>query len=299
MPSAPRRFRRAAAALLGALLAAATVRTPAAAAERAAPDLAERTSATLLGAGETDLVLFANAYTQTRYFDADGVARDAGGRTTYGSLTASWTRDGGARTDWGMDLALRTVRDATAPRRDPPPETDRRTALSWVAPRVEFAPWSRRPVSLEASVRIPLARHLDGTDADDADARPEAPYLDSGDPTVVARLRGELGRGGATYWYGEAGAELRVDRHGPDGAVTPLTAIWHVRPAPRWTLYVPLTVTPAWGGSATGDWSSQVGLGAKLRPAGGLELESVITFFPAGRNQGAGAALGLGARWVR
>lgn len=286
---------RPARAALALILAGAAL--PAAA---AGPDLAERTSAALLAPGETEVVLFANAYTQTRFFDDDGARRDAGGRSTYGSLTASWTKGATRRTDWGVDLALRTVRDGTATLRDPPAESDRRTALAWVAPRVEFAPWaSRRSVSVETALRIPAARRLDGADGPDADLRPEAPFLDTGDLTLVTRLRGERGPGGRTYWYGELGAEVRWDGEGPDGAATPVVAIWHVRPSPRWTLYLPLSVTPYWGGAATGDWSSQAGIGAKFRPTRGLEWESVLTFFPAGRNQGAGAALGVGVRGIR
>ena len=273
---------------------------PAASALRPRRDLSGFTPASLLAPGETRIVVFQSVYTQTRFFDAAGVRRDAGGRATYATTLVSWSRGASPRRTWGVDASVRSVRDEVAARRDPPAETDRRTALAWIAPRMETAPWRAHPAwSVETAVRIPTARHLDGTDGADADARPEGAFVDTGDPTLVLRLRTDRGSGRRAYVYAELGGELRIDRHGPDGAATPAQLILHALPADRWTLSLPLAFTPYWGGAANGDWSSQVGLGAKFRPRSGLEVESVVTIVPAGRNQGAGSAFSLGVRLVR
>ena len=262
-------------------------------------DLAAFTPASLLAPGETEFVLFQNVYTQTRYFDSAGKRRDVGGRATYSSTEVAWSRGITSRLTFGLDLSVRSVRDDAARQRDPPAETDRRTALAWIAPRLEMAPWRSHPsLSLETSLRIPTARHLDGADGEDVDDQPEAPFLDTGDPTVVVRLRTDHGAGRRAYLYAELGDELRVDENGPDGASTPLLLIGHAVPSDRWTLVAPLGVTPYWGGAANGDWSSRMGLGAKFRPEAGWEVETLVTIFPAGRNQGAGAAFSLGVRLV-
>jgi hypothetical protein len=263
-------------------------------------DLAGLTPATLLAPGETEIALFQDVYAQTRFFDAQRRRRDAGGRATYSTTSLSLRRGASPRLTFGLGATLRSVRDEAAVRRDPPAETDRRTALAWIAPRLETAPWRAHPTwTLEASLRIPTASGLEGADDADPDERPEAPFLDTGDPTLVVRLRNDRGAGRRAYLYTEIGAELRADGNGANGASTPAQLIAHLLPSDAWTFFVPLGLTPYWGGAANGDWSSRVGLGAKFRPRSGWEVESLVTIFPAGRNQGAGTAFGLGARRVR
>jgi hypothetical protein len=43
---------------------------------------------------------------------------------------------------------------------------------------------------------------------------------------------------------------------------------------------------------------SGFGVGAKIRPAPNLEIETIATVFPLGRNAGAGGTVNLGLRWV-
>lgn len=263
-------------------------------------DLARFAPGTLLSRGETELVLFQNVYTQTRFYDDDGRSRDAGGRATYSSTLMSWTRGLGRRVNLGVEASLRSVRDGAAVRRVPPAETDSRTALAWAGPRVEFLPWTEHPsLTAELGVRVPLARGLDGADDLDPDDRPEAPFLDTGDVILVGRVRADRTLSPRSYLYLELGGEMRVDDTGPDGGVTPLKAIGHWLAGEIVTLYVPIEVDLFWGGASTGNWSSQIGAGLKVRPRSGLELEALVTTFPAGRNAGAGHTLSVGVRLVR
>jgi hypothetical protein len=165
---------------------------------------------------------------------------------------------------------------------------------------VEFLPFAGRPsISAELSLRVPTAHGLDGADGDDDGPDPEAPFLDPGDPVVVAKLRADQPWSPRAYLYAELGGTLRVDGEGPDGGTTPVKAIPHWQPWERLTLYAPIEVEFLWGGASTGDWSSQTGLGVKWRPRSGLEAEGLVTLFPAGRNSGAGNAFNLGVRIVR
>ncbi len=286
---------------LGPVLVAVAALVPSPASGRAEPrDLAAFTPASLLRRGETEVVILNNVYTQTRFYDDGGERQPAGGRSTWATMQISWTRGLSQRLNAGLDASVRGVDDETVALPDPPAETDRRIALAWIGLRAEVAPWRGTPgVSLETAVRVPLARNLDGADGDDTDDRPESPFLDSGDATVLARLRWDQGMGPRAYFYGEAGGELRVDRDGPRGGSTPVRWMPHILVGDAVTLYAVGEVTPFWGGAATGDWSSQVGAGGKWRPRRGVELDASAGTFPGGRNQGAGHALTVGLRIVR
>jgi hypothetical protein len=64
-------------------------------------------------------------------------------------------------------------------------------------------------------------------------------------------------------------------------------------------VFAPLEVAPDWIGEPRGNYWSQAGAGLKFRPARSVEIETLLTWFPRGRNAGAGRTFNLGARWLR
>ncbi|GJM44499.1 MAG: hypothetical protein DHS20C21_13410 [Gemmatimonadota bacterium] len=256
------------------------------AAPGAARDFRSYTPSSLLAPGEWEIQTFHNVYTQTAFFDDNGKRTDSGARATYytGLLAVTMGRSG-----WnpGVDLVLRSVDDGAFAGGNAS-----RTALSAVEPRVELTPFRRYPrLSVETGVRIPLGSDLEG------DA--SRPFLDWDDPIWNTHIFFDQELGEQLFAYFEGGTQLRWDRGASDVQLTtPLKAILNLIPTERWTLYLPLEVAPDWIGDPRGNYYSQVGLGAKYRPVPAVELETLGTVFPFGRNAGAGATLNLGIRII-
>ncbi len=272
-------------ALLTALLSALSAAGPASAGGR---DLRDFTPSQQLSAGEVEIQTFHNVYTQTEFFDDDGKRRDAGGRSTYYTGTFSFTSGWRPRFNPGIDLTLRHVTDETFPAGN-----DSRTRLTAVTPRLEWAPFRRFPaVSWETGLRIPLSSDLEGRSGD--------PFLDWDDLIWTNRIFFDVRFGPETWAYLESGAQVRFDDDQNDIQITtPVKAIVNANVSRRWSVYVPLDVSPDWVGSARGNFYSQAGAGLKYRPVGWLELEALATWFPFGRNAGAGRTFNLGLRTVR
>lgn len=250
-------------------------------------DLRDYGPSALLAPGESELKIFHNLYTQTEFFDEDGNRTDQGARSTWYTGTASlrW----GWREGWnpGIELTVRHVKDRTRL-----PDFDSRSGLTAVTPNLQLLPSARVPsVTVRTGLRIPLRSDLEG------DAR--EPFLDFEDPAWTLQLLHDRIVGPGLRLYLEAGSFLRIA--GDDSQLTtPLKAIVNLEPGERWTLYVPLEVSPDWWGDGGGDYFTQAGIGGKLRPAdGSAEVEVLWTAFPMGRNAGAGQTFNLGVRFVR
>jgi hypothetical protein len=251
-------------------------------------DLAFDSPAALLVPGELEVKTFHNFYTQTAFFDADGNRVKLAARQTYYTGELDLRRGISRRFTGRVDLIWKAVRDGLFDVTE-----NSRAAFTAVAPRLQVAPFRRAPsVVAEAGVEIPLRDGLDGSG--------DEPFLDAGDPVIALRLQHDRFHRPRFYGYYEVGGRLRLDGTNDETQLTtPVKAILHWLPSRNWTLTLPLEVAPSWLGDGRGDFYSQVGAGAKFRPQPNLELETIVTIFPLGRNAGAGATVNLGLRWVR
>jgi hypothetical protein len=269
---------------VGILAAAALAAVPAAGSAR---DLRSYGPSTLLSPGESELKIFNNLYTQTRAFDDDGDAVDAGGRSTWYTGSATLRAGWKPRVNAAIEMTVRAVKDETRPK-----DFWGRSGLTAVTPWIQFAPVDEaRWLSVQTGVRFPLGSNLEGDDRD--------PFLDFADPSWIAKGLADLSVAADWRVYLEAGGSIRMA--GDDSQLTtPLKAIVTWEPSTLWSLYAPTEIAPDWWGDSSGDHYTQVGIGGKLRPGtGNAELEALWTVFPIGRNKGAGQTFNLGVRFVR
>jgi len=261
-------------------------RVPEAGRARPRRDLAFDSPAALLVPGETELKTFHNVYSQTAFFDDSGDRTDLGARQTWYTGELDVRRGLSPRVNARLDLFWKSVKDGTRPAGD-----DSRTELTALAPRVQVAPFRRAPsVVTEIGVEIPLAEDLNGAAG--------GPFLDYGEPVITLRVQHDRFHAPRIYGYYEVGARFRLGETDNRQITTPIKAIGHWLPKQWLTLTLPLEIAPQWIGDAAGSFYTQVGIGAKLRPAPNFEIETIVTVFPFGRNAGAGGTVNLGLRWV-
>ncbi len=253
-----------------------------------ARDLRDYGPSSLLEAGELEIRLWESFYTQTEFFDDAGERTDAGARSSWHTGTLSLSRGWRRGVEPGLEITLKSVEDEGFPSGD-----RSRTAITQITPSVQWAPLRSRPeVTLRTGVVIPTGGDFDGSDG--------RPFLDFGDWTAVQQVFADLMLSARVQAYLETGGWLRFDRS--QDAVqltTPTKAVVNFHGSETWTLYLAGDVAPDWIGDARGNYYSQIGAGAKLRPTAAFEIEVLATTFPAGKNAGAGAALNAGVRWVR
>lgn len=251
-------------------------------------DIRGYTPSTLLAPDEKEIRFFNNLYTQTESFDDDRERRDDGGRSTYNTAVLTLLRGFSRSVNLGVDLTLKSVRDERFP-----DDRDSRTALALVSPKLKIAPLrSVRAFAVETGIHIPVASDLDGAESG-------RPFLDYGDWQWSVRFFFDRPFGTGWLAYFEAGNYLRFDGDGIGGAVTPFKTIVNHYPARRWTLYLAAEYAPEWTGRARPDFYTQIGPGVKFALTPSLELETLYTTFPAGRNKGAGETFNIGFRIVR
>ncbi len=258
--------------------------------ERTERDLRDYTPSTLLLPGEAEVRTFHNVYTQTEFFDDDGTRQDAGARSTYYTGSVSMTWGWRRNVNPGFDLILRHVSDNTFPA-----AASDRTGITAIEPRVEFIPLQEfSAVALQTGLRFPIGSDLEGDGT--------RPFLDWDDVVWNNRLSMDWTFSSDFYVYLESGARIRFgsDDGTDDGQVTvPTKVIPNYHVSDRWTTYLTFETESDWVGDAAGNYFVQTGLGAKYRPRPWLELETLVTTFPAGVNAGAGRTMNLGLRILR
>jgi hypothetical protein len=251
-----------------------------------ARDLRSLTPSALLAPGDSEFQLFHNLYTQTEFFDADGERTDQGGRSTYYTAILSTKRGWTSRVNLGLDVLVKSVWDDRFA-----DDRDSRTAVTAVVPNVVLSPApSLDRLAIETGVSIPTASDLDGADG--------RPFLDEGDVAWLVSVYCDVPIAERVLAYLQAGS---VTRFADDGTqlTTPLLAFLNFYASDRWTITAPLEASIRWVRGGSEDWYTQVGVGAKFLVSPSVELETIATVFPAGRNTGAGRTINLGIRLLR
>ncbi len=255
------------------------------------------TPSTMLRRGEMEIKLFNNLYTQTAYFDDNGTRRQQGGRSTYFTGIVYVLAGVSPRINAGADVYFKSVRNDAAG--SSPLSVFRfgsgpnaRTAVAIIAPKIKFVPFpALTRLAVQMQLLIPVASDLQGMQGN-------RPFLEYDDVQWWTQFFYDHRFSPEVYLYLENGVYIRFDRTDP-ALLTPVKAIVNYLPTHRWTTYVQAELAPTWDGFGWSNYYSQVGAGVKffLRP--NLELESLVTVFPFGKNGGAGQTYNFGIRWVR
>lgn len=252
--------------------------------------------------GQTELILFNNLYTQTRFFDQDWERQSQGNRISY--FTGIFEGTYGISDGWnlGLDVFYQAVQENQV---DGQPATifrfernDRaHHALTGILPKIKFAPFPHlKGLSIESGIFIPLAN-------DPEAERHNRPFLANDQFEWWTELFYVHDFNPKFQLFTELDAYWQMGDEGPfshGGSLnTPAKVFLSWFPAESWSVYGMVEFNPSWGEEF---WSSayyQNGLGLKYQITQSLEVELLYTDFLAGKNQGAGRTFNLGFRFLK
>lgn len=267
-------------------------------AEVAPQSLQSYTPSTLLSPGQLEIKQFNNVYTQTAFFDEEGNHREDNFRSTYYTGILNILYGEAPRVNIGIDIFFKSVRvdDRSSKFINVfrfAGEPSSRTALASIAPKLKVAPFASLPrLALQTALVIPVVSDLEGRNNN-------KPFLDYDALQWWTQIFYDYSLNTRWLIYLETGAFFRFESNRTD-FVTPVKFFLNFYPSQRWTLYLPLELTPTW--QSGGGWASyytQVGGGIKYLISSFIELEALYTVFPAGKNNGAGQTYNLGLRIIR
>ena len=255
------------------------------------------TPGTLLQPGQLEVKVFNNLYTQTAFFNENREKIDQGIRSTYFTSITNVLYGIKANFNVGFDLYVKSVlnsREDSSPFSlfSFPSHNMARTAISAIAPKIKVAPFSSIPsLSFQTSVLFPLAEDLEGRNND-------RPFLDYKGIQWWTQVFYDYSINEDWLLYFENDYFWRLDATA-ENFVTPLKAILQHYPTPRWVVYALGDFSPSWDGFKLSTYYGQAGVGAKYLILPFLEVESLFTIFPFGKNKGAGRTYNIGFRFLR
>lgn len=255
------------------------------------------TPSTLLRRGQWEIKQFNNLYTQTAFYNTDGEKQELNFRSTYFTGIVYFLYGLDHYLNFGADFYFKSVRN------DPPSHSpfsvlqfasgaNARTALATIAPKLKVAPFRALPgLALQMAVLIPIASDLEGNTSG-------RPFLEYEDVQWWTQLFLDTRLHEDFYLYLENGYFIRFDESAT-ALTTPLKIITNYFPSRRLTTYLQFEIAPTWNSLSWSNYYSQIGAGFKFLLLPNLEVESLYTIFPAGKNQGAGQAYNLGFRFLQ
>ncbi len=255
------------------------------------------TPSTLLKIDEVEIKFFNNLYTQTAFFDDNGDKVDENRRSNFFTGIVNFLYGLDAPFNIGFDLYFRSVFI------DPASGStfnifkfqggpNARTAIAQIAPKVKFAPFRWLPsLAIQTSLLFPTANDLEGSEIGE-------PFLEREGMQWWTQLFYDLPLGSKFLLYLESDFFYRWHNE-VNELRTPFKAILNFYPSTKWTVYLPTEYTPTWDGGSVSSYFIQVGLGLKYQLFQSLELETLYTTFPIGKNGGAGQTYNFGIRYIR
>ncbi len=254
------------------------------------------TPSTMLDRGQIEVKWFNNLYTQTSAFDAEGQRIKFDTRLTYFTSILQAQYGLSSTVNVGFDVILKSVlRDqwTASPFEVLKLGNDQssRTAVSLVGPRLRFAPFTTTRLSLQGALLFPVSSDMEGRESG-------KPFLEYDDPQVWLQAFYDYQIDRQYLIYLETGIFFRPDNSPSTDAsewTLPLKAILNFYPSESWTVYGLADYTV----SSNDAYYFQAGLGLKYQVVRSLEVETLFTGFPIGRNRGGGKTFNLGFRWIR
>lgn len=273
------------------------------------------TPSALMGAGQYEIKVFNNLYTQTRFYDNDSKKKDQGGRSTFLTVLNEFLYGVNSVINVGFELYVKSVRN-DADESSTPLDVfafsggqTGRTAITAIAPKIKMAPFSRlQNLAIQSTFLFPTAGDAEGRFNN-------RPFLDYNDWQWWNQLFYDHRLNPGSLITFETGLLFRFDSdpQAPDHEVrTPLKLFYNYYPSGRWTAYSSLDFTPSWGKGKKADGTPnennshfniesywlQPGIGTKYQVTSHVELELLYTIFLAGKNAGAGQTYNLGIRLI-
>lgn len=202
----------------------------------------------------------------------------------------------------GFDLYLRAFRSGASA--DSPFDilsfqnsATSRVALSKIGPRIKFIPFKGvNRLSLQTTLLFPIAGDLEGKESGGV-------WLDWDTYTWLNQLFFDRKLKHNLQVFVAFETYIRLPRNSfSESAIfsTPFKAFLSYFPNQKFTLYSMIEFGPTWGsgGNILSSYYSQTGVGGKYQLKSFLELETLYTLFPFGKNSGAGSTFNLGIRYI-
>ncbi len=254
----------------------------------------------VLDSGVLEAKLYNDMYTQNAYFNA---SRERIGLPQRSSYLTSITQllygiDPGLNI--GLEAWTSSVRTGKAERSpfhllQGGKGSGRRTALSYLGPRIKFAPLKElTKSSMELTLLFPIAKDLEG-------ANRKAPYLAEDRYSVVLKWFYDRSLSNEFRLFLRVAPWMSIDRKGRQAESyfsSPISAFISFIPTPRFTIYSQSEWWPTYGKDPLINSSFfQQGLGLKVMLIQDrLEFELLYSRFLFGRSSGAGQSFDAGVR---
>ncbi len=257
----------------------------------------------MLVAGQLDIKVFNNLYTQTAFFDGSGSRTDNNQRDTYFTGIVSLLYGLSPKINLGIDLYPKAVRvgsESSSPLSvfQFSNNTNARATLAAIAPKVKFNPLKKLPrLAAQIALYLPLASDLEGSPG-------ESPFLDYGDKQLWLQAFYDLPIGPQWLIYLEGGFFFRYDsaqENANHEYIYPFKGILNYYASNKLTIYGLAEFTPSalyLDPSLFSTLYTQIGAGLKFQVTPRFEVETLVTLFPVGYNKGAGQTYNFGFRYV-
>jgi hypothetical protein len=258
----------------------------------------EYTPSKLLYTGQYELKQWFNLYTQTAYFNENGDRTDLNGRSTYLTGISYFLYGLTRNLNVGADLYIKSVREDDV---SSSPfsifkfssDANSRTTITSIAPKIKFSPLKRFPgLTVQTLVLFPIAADMEGRPVIDK------PFLEYDDIQWWTQLFYDHRFSSDFLAYIEADFFLRFASESTV-FMTPFKILFHYFMNRSWTLYLQTEVAPSWSRSGVSSYYTQIGPGIKYQLTPSLELETLYSVFPIGKEAGAGQTLNFGIRFIR
>ncbi len=261
------------------------------------------TPSALLLKGQVELKVFNNLYTQRAFFNQTMDRNMDGARSTYFGTFNNFLYGLSEKINLGFDLYIRAFRTGA---RDESPfsvlqftNTDQsRVALAKFGPRIKFVPFKNiGRLSVQSTLLFPIAQDLEGKESGGV-------WLDWDTFTWLNQLFFDRNLSSKLQLFSALELFTRFPRNSYSETpifTTPVKAFLSYFPNQKVTVYGMSEFGPTWGSgdNLISSYYTQVGVGGKYQLKSFLELETLFTIFPIGKNSGAGATLNLGVRYIR
>jgi hypothetical protein len=261
----------------------------------------EFTPSVLYSKGQWEYKHFNNLYSQTEGFDNEGNKVKYNNRGTYLSSINQVLFGVNSRFNVGFDFWIKSVRIDNI---NSSPlsallfqnNTNARTALSGIGPKVKFQPFKHLSrLSIQSTFLIPTAKDQEGL----SNGRP---FLSQDSYISITQVFYDQPIGKKIQLFFSLSPWVYIKKKSVANRTSlssPLDIFVSYFPTDRFTLYAQQGYWPNYGENGIASWFSQQGLGTKYQIIKGkLEIESSYTKFTMGRNQGAGSTYNLGLRFI-
>lgn len=257
---------------------------------------------TLLKQGQIEIKQFNNLYTQTFWYNGAGKKSALNERATYFTGFTDFLYGKSDRFNIGANAMLRSVLNdarSSSPLKifEFEQTAKARTALTALGPQIRWTPVKKwEHISIQNRLFIPVSPDLQGE-------KSGRPWLDFDAYQLWNQFFYDKIFAERYVLFIESDIIFALNRQlnlSQSVFYTPLKILVGSFIGRKWGVYVLGEFGPYWGTSEIiATYYSQVGAGVKHQLTKRLELETLVTVFPLGKNSGAGQTFNIGIRYLR